>query len=226
MNENLNSQYDSFSDEFIKGTDIHNDLSRIAYYSALENMVFAGKKVLDVGCGDGWDIKQLTKQNAICYGLDSSKALVAEAQKNNPLAKIIEGNMESLPYENNLFDVVLSKYAIQTSTNVPLVLSEMDRVLKPKGEMIYLAVHPLRQFLEKKKHPKDYFQQEIVESIFFGGSVSAHEPTHTLNEYLNPNFLNKYQINHFQEYKDFPSSERVDGDEYPCFFILKATKLR
>lgn len=221
----LNSQYNSFFDDFIKGTDIHNDLSRTAYYSALEHIVFEGKKVLDVGCGDGWDIKQLIKQNAICYGLDSSNSLVAEAQKNNSSATIIEGNMESLPYENESFDVVLSKYAIQTSTNVPLVLSEMDRVLKPKGKIVYLAVHPLRQFLEKKKHPKDYFQQEIVESIFFGGSVSAHEPTHTLNEYLNPDFLSKYQINHFQEYKDFPSSEKVDGDEYPCFFVMGATKL-
>jgi len=225
MDKNLDSQYDSFPDDFIKGTKIHNDLSRAAYYSILENIIFAGKTILDVGCGDGWDLKQLMKKEAICYGIDSSKALVNVAQKNIPSAKIIEGNMESLPYENSSFDVILSKYAIQTSTNVPLVLSEMDRVLKTGGTMVYLAVHPLRQFLEKKKHPKDYFEQEVVKSVFFGGSISANEPTHTLNEYLNPNFLRKYQINHFQEYKDFPSSEKVDGDEYPCFFVLKATKL-
>ena len=157
MVESSNSQYDSFSDDFIKGTDIHNDLSRAAYYSVLENIVFAGKTVLDVGCGDGWDLQQLVKKEAICYGLDSSKALVNVAQKNIPSAKIIEGNMESLPYENSSFDVILSKYAIQTSTNVPLVLSEMDRVLKTGGTMVYLAVHPVFKTLFISDNTKGTF---------------------------------------------------------------------
>lgn len=222
--DKLNSQYNQFAKEFVEGTDIHNEKSRTAYYSALEDIVFNGKKVLDIGCGDGWDINKISKRNATMFGLDSSSDLVRIANENNPKATIIEGKMELLPYENEFFDVILSKYAIQTSTNVPKVLSEMNRVLKPGGIITYLAVHPLRQFLEKKKHPKNYFLQEIVESIFFGGSVSAFEPTHTFNEYFNQEFLKKYQITHFKEYEDFPSSEKIAGDTYPCFFVLKAIK--
>jgi len=222
--EKLNLQYDDFSKEFIDGTEIYNEKSRIAYYSVLKDIIFDGKKVLDVGCGDGWDINKISKRGAKMYGIDSSSDLVRIAREDNPKASIIEGNMESLPYENEFFDVVLSKYAIQTSTNVPKVISEMDRVLKPGGIITYLAVHPLRQFLEKKKHPKNYFLQEIVESKFFGGSVSASEPTHTFNEYFNSEFLKKYQITYFKEYEDFPSSEKISGDTYPCFFVLKAIK--
>ncbi|MFH1590267.1 MAG: class I SAM-dependent methyltransferase [archaeon] len=224
MKYNLQTQYNGFTNKFIEGTDIHNKISRREYYSALETILFSQKKVLDVGCGDGYDIKKLLRKKAFMHGIDSSKNLVEKARKNNPNASIIEGNMECLPYEDSFFDVVLSKYVLQTSTNVPKVLAEMDRVLKPGGIITYLTVHPLRQFLEKKKHPKDYFKQEIVESIFFGGTVSAQEPTHTMNKYLNPEFLRNFRITYFKEHTDFPSSEKVDGDIYPCFFVLKAEK--
>ncbi len=224
MIKNLNSQYDGLVREFTEGADVYNKISRKAYYSVLENISLSQKKVLDLGCGDGWDINKLLKKGALMYGLDSSKKLIEVAKRNNPQASFIVGNMESLPYSDSFFNVVLSKYAIQSSANVPKVISEIDRVLQPKGTLVYLVVHPIRQFLEKKKHPKDYFKQEIVKSVFFGGTVSAHEPTHTMNEYLNPKFIKNYRITHFKEYEDFPSSEKVDGDEYPCFFILGAEK--
>lgn len=224
MNNYIPSQYDSFVTSFVEGTSFHNDTSRAAYYSMLD-FDLQGKKILDVGCGDGYDLAQLAKQGAQCYGIDAAQSLVSLAQKNAPEAHVMYGIMESLPYANNSFDVVLSKYALQTTEQLPQVLEEMGRVLKPNGVMAYLTVHPLRQFLEKKKHPKDYFLQEVVNSVFFGGTVTAREPTHTMDEYLNSNFLKKYHILHFKEHIDFPSSERIEGDNYPCFFVLKARKL-
>ncbi|MBD3209649.1 class I SAM-dependent methyltransferase [Candidatus Woesearchaeota archaeon] len=223
MIEDIVQQYDKFAKTFVEGTDTHNAISRKEYYTMLIDIAMKGKTILDVGCGDGYDIKLFEQQGAHCYGIDASNELVRLASDNTQ-ANIITGNMEHLPYEDQTFDLVVSKYALQASTKVPQVLAEMDRVLKPGGTMAYLAVHPLRQFLEKKKHPKDYFTQEIVTSVFFGGTVSAHEPTHTMNEYLNPEFLSKYRITHFSEHGDFPSSEKVNGDTYPCFFVLKAIK--
>jgi ubiquinone/menaquinone biosynthesis C-methylase UbiE len=228
MIENITTQYNAFASEFAKGTTIHNDISRAAYYAMLQ-FDMRGKRILDVGCGDGYDIEQLYDKgvNEI-YGLDSSTELITLAKsrltKKIPEENFKEGLMENLPYKNEYFDVVLSKYVLQTSYDVPLVLKEMDRVLRPGGVIAYLTVHPLRQFLEKKKHPKNYFLQEIVEPIFFGGTVSAKEPTHTMNEYLNPDFLKKYRITNFHEEGDFPSAENIDGDTYPCFFVLKAEK--
>ncbi|MGV8162356.1 MAG: class I SAM-dependent methyltransferase [Candidatus Nanoarchaeia archaeon] len=224
MIEDLASQYDEFSAKFIAGTNIYNDLSRKLYYEML-NINFRNKKLLDVGCGDGYDLVRFQKLGAKVYGIDASKELVKIAKEHLPKEHIQLGLMEKLPYANEFFDAVISKYVLQTSTNVPLVLKEMDRVLKVGGTLAYLAVHPLRQFLEKKKHPKSYFTQEIVESIFANGTVTAREPTHSFNEYFNPEFLRKYKITHFKEEEDFPSSEKVDGDTYPCFFVLKAEKI-
>ncbi len=220
----LASQYDAFADDFVRGAEDYNFKSRKAYYSALEMISLKGGKVLDVGCGDGWDLQRISSMGAEVFGIDSSSELVRMAQKNNPDVPIVWGDMNDLPFKDSYFDVVLSKYVIQTSEDVPKTLVEMSRVLKAGGTLAYLAVHPLRQFLEKKKHPKDYFMQEVVESRFFGGRVSANEPTHTFNEYFNKNFLRSFRVDYFEEFEDFPSSERMGGDNYPCFFIVSATK--
>lgn len=232
MNDNLASQYNEFSAEYIQGNRTHNQKSRRIYYAML-NFDMIGKKVLDVGCGDGFDLSLFHRNctdfygnRAYLYGVDASKEMIQLAQKNVPEANLRVGLFEKLPYQDNFFDVVLTKYALQTSKNIPLVLKEMDRVLRPGGIMAYLVVHPTRQFLEKKKHPKNYFIQEIVESTFFEGTVTAREPTHTFNEYFNTEFLRKYHITYFREEDDFPSAEKIDGDTYPCFFVLKAEKIK
>jgi len=223
MKEGIESQYDEFASKFAHGTEIYNRPSRAAFY-AMFNFDMTGKRLLDVGCGDGYDLNEFQKRGALVEGVDSSKELIKIAKTRAPEAELTLGLMESLPYEDSTFDVVISKYALQTSPDVPRSIGEMCRVIRPGGLLAYLTVHPLRQFLEKRKHPKDYYKQEIVESTFFGGTVTAHEPTHTMEEYLNPEFLEEFQITHFKEHPDFPSSEGIDGDTYPCFFVLRAQK--
>ena len=44
-----------------------------------------------------------------------------------------------------------------------------------------------------------------------------------MNEYLSPFFFKHFKLESF--YEDFDSgSEKVDGDTYPSFFILKARR--
>ena len=223
MNTGITFQYDGLGEKFIEGTDIYNESSRAAYYSMLD-FGMNNKVLLDVGCGDGYDLSRFQGLGAQVFGIDASILLLQRAKEKVPKARLVLGLMEELPFRDSFFDVVLSKYVLQTSNDVPRVLKEMDRVLKVGGIMAYLTTHPTRQFLEKKKHPKDYFLQELVESIFFNGTVSIREPTHTMNEYLNREFLKKYRVTFFKEQGDFPSSEKVDGDNYPCYFILSAEK--
>ncbi len=223
MKQNLARQYDNFADTFLQGVEQYNDLCSRVYFTKL-NTNLRRMKVLDIGCGNGRDLSMLLNSGAYLYGIDASQIMVKRAKTNVSRAHITQGVMEDLPYNDGFFDVVMSKYVIQSSTDVLTCIQEMNRVLKPGGTLLYLAVHPLRQFIEKKKHPKDYFLQEIVESVFFEGTVTASEPTHTMNDYLNPQFLQNFRVIEFEEHTDYPSCEKIDGDSYPCFFVLKARK--
>ena len=130
---------------------------------------------------------------------------------------------EEVPFDDDCFDIVVSKYAIQTAPNLGPIWSEVHRILKPKGVFVYLAVHPMRQFLERKKQGEDYFQQTIVDSLILNNSILVKEPTHTFNEYLTGDFLSKFDIQKYQESWD-PAAERIGGQKYPGYFIIKASK--
>ncbi|MFH1802402.1 MAG: class I SAM-dependent methyltransferase [archaeon] len=223
MKDRIESQYDGFAEAFTQETEKYNERSRAAFY-AMFNFDMSGRRLLDVGCGDGYDLNEFQKRDVLVEGIDSSKEMIKIAKTRLPETSLIVCPMESLPYEDASFDVVTSKYALQTSRDVPKSISEMCRVLRPGGILAYLTVHPLRQFLEKGNSARDYYRQDVVESNFFGGTVTAHEPTHTMEEYLNTEFLAQFQIDYFREHSDFPSARGINGDIYPCFFVLKAQK--
>jgi ubiquinone/menaquinone biosynthesis C-methylase UbiE len=221
--KNISNQYNKFASNYVKENHRYNTKSDDCFFRLLGTPI-PYQKLLDVGCGNGLDLQRYSNLGVHAYGIDASIEMVNMSKVNAPKAEIVLGVMENLPYNNSLFDVVTSKYVIQTSTNVPQVLSEMTRVLKSGGILQYLAVHPTRQFLEKKKTGKDYFLQEIVHSVFFEGKVTALEPSHTFNEYFNQNFLRDYDLLNFEEHDHFPDAERIGGDNYPCFFIVRAKK--
>lgn len=221
MNKELAQQYNGFLKDFLKDHAKFNADSRKYFYNQVDEQL-KNKLVLDMACGDGQDILHYRSLGATVIGIDASSKLVNIA---NSLGGNVDlGYMENLPYPDRCFDIVLSKWALQSSTDVPKVVQEIHRVLKPKGLVAYLTVHPLRQFLEKKKHPKDYFKQEIVYSKFFEGKVVAREPSHTMTEYISPFFLKNFKILSYDERPDFPNVEQIEGDNYPCFLFIKARK--
>lgn len=215
------SQYDPQAETYSENVQVQNEES-LAVFARFLEMPLEGKRVLDLGCGDGEALSKLAARGAKIYGIDGSSEMVKLARATNPHAEIIEGDFTQLPYPNNSFDLVISKWALQTTESIAPVYEGVRRVLKPGGQLVCLACHPMRQFIEKKRHGIDYFQQETVTSVFFDGLVTAQEPSHTMNEYLSPFFFEHFSLEAFEEGFD-SGAEKVNGDIYPSFFIIKAT---
>jgi ubiquinone/menaquinone biosynthesis C-methylase UbiE len=208
-----------YSDLFVK----ENELSIAAYFKQFD-FDLNNKKLIDLGCGDGHDLQIFGKHGAILHGIDASEDMVKQAKVLNPSADIKVGYFENIPYPDNSFDIVVSKWSFQTSAEIEPIYKEVLRVLKPNGYFVFLTGHPTRQFIEKKKHPKDYFKKEMVESVLFGGKITVKEPSHTMNEYLSPFFLHHFVLQEYMEGFD-AGAEKVEGDIYPIFVIFKARKL-
>jgi SAM-dependent methyltransferase len=102
-----------------------------------------GDCVLDVGCGCGVDallsagfVGPLGK----AVGLESSQAMLAKARDNARTAGVvnaefIDGNAESLPFENDAFDVITSSGVYNLVIDKKKALDEAFRVLKPGGRL-------------------------------------------------------------------------------------------
>lgn len=221
----LAKQYNNFAKNFSDVNDMgenSNRENRELFYSYLD-FVKPGMKLLDLACGDGLDLAHYKELGARVYGIDASEEMIALSKQRLPETDLLVGLFEELPYENEYFDVVLSKYAIQTSADTEPIFREIYRVLKPGGIMMYLVTHPFRQYFEKKDIQADYFEQKTVDSILFNNAIIVKEPTHTLNEYLSYFLFENFDVQLYEEIWD-PAAEQIDGKRYPGFFILRAKK--
>ncbi len=217
------NQYNAIAKKYSEMVVENNQDSITAYFRYLD-ISMNGKSVLDLGCGDGYDLSRIKLKGALIFGTDSSQEMIKIAQQKNPEGNIKIGFFENIPFADHSFDIVISKWAFQQSMDIDSIYREIARVIKPNGQLVYLSTHPIRQFIDKKRSGKDYFKKEIVEAIFFDGQLREKSPSHTMNEYLSPTFFKFFILESYEEGND-RGAEKVDGDIYPSYFIIMARRL-
>ena len=90
-----------------------------------------GQRVLDVGCGVGAFLRLVAARGARAYGLDASTALLDVARRRVPDADLRLGDMEALPYENDVFDLVCGFNSFFFANDIVAAVREAGRVAKP-----------------------------------------------------------------------------------------------
>ncbi|MGE5546157.1 MAG: methyltransferase domain-containing protein [Solirubrobacterales bacterium] len=108
----------------------------------VETIAFAGKRVIDVGCGDGHLVRHMTRAGAHVLGVECSARQLAKARAAETVAdeEIVEGVGQALPAADASADVVVFFNSLH---HVPAEfmaqsLSEAARVLKPGG-LLYIS---------------------------------------------------------------------------------------
>lgn len=96
----------------------------------------AGRRVLDIGCGDGALTDRLAAGGAIVTGIDADPEMVAEAAKAAPTATVMVAKAEHLPFAGGSFDVVVANTVFCLTDARRAALSEAVRVLRPGGRLL------------------------------------------------------------------------------------------
>jgi SAM-dependent methyltransferase len=108
---------------------------------------FAGKQLLEVGCGIGTDLVRFARGGAVCTGVDLSQTAIDLARRNlsvNGLtADLHVGNGEALAFADASFDVVYGHGVVQYTADPALLLRECHRVLRPGGRGIFMVYNRL-----------------------------------------------------------------------------------
>ena len=103
----------------------------------------AGEQLLEVGGGMGTDLAQFAKHGAIVTDVDLSGGHLQIAQENFRLrgltGRFVHHDAESLPFENDTFDLVYSNGVIHHTPNTRRTVAEIFRVLKPGGRAIVMV---------------------------------------------------------------------------------------
>ncbi|HEX9841839.1 MAG TPA: class I SAM-dependent methyltransferase [bacterium] len=100
----------------------------------------AGRRVLDVGCGDGDWALAAARQGAQVVGVDASLPMIEAARVRARDAaldvRFQQGDAMALPFEHDRFDGVLAVTVLCFVPDAPAALREMARVLVPGGRLV------------------------------------------------------------------------------------------
>ncbi len=99
-----------------------------------------GDRVLDVACGTGIVARTVAEragQGVSVTGVDVNPAMLEMArQVAGETIEFVEGNAQSLPFDDASFDVVLCQQGLQFFRDRVAALKEMHRVITPGGRVV------------------------------------------------------------------------------------------
>ncbi|MGH2830827.1 MAG: class I SAM-dependent methyltransferase [Actinomycetota bacterium] len=106
--------------------------------------------VLEIGCGTGFFIVNLWQAGLVerAYAQDISPGMVEVCRRNAERAgldgiEVKASDAESLPYDDDSFDLVVGHAVLHHLPDVPAALRECYRVLRPGGRLV-IAGEPTR----------------------------------------------------------------------------------
>jgi arsenite methyltransferase len=134
-----------FDDEFLRLVEEFNTSAgaverRSRILSALD--LRPGDHVLDVGAGPGHQVAEIAPTVApggLVKGVDSAENAITIARKRwtgFDNVEFVLGDAYKLPFENSTFHVVMSSQVFEYLDDVAAALSEIFRVLKPRGRVL------------------------------------------------------------------------------------------
>lgn len=126
--------------------------------------------VLDVACGTGDFLRACEQLGAHVSGVDLSGKAINACVDSLPMGDFYECSAESLPFNDDCFDVITCLGSLEHFVAPEIALKEMVRVAKPGASFVILV--PNKDFLTRKLG-------------FFGGTnqVDAKEVVRTLEEW-------------------------------------------
>jgi SAM-dependent methyltransferase len=107
------------------------------YEAALRRApVRPGDRVLDVGCGTGVFLRMCVDRGATVSGIDAAETLLEVARGRVPEADIRLGDMQSLPYPDDTFDLVTGFTSFFFAEDIVAALEEAGRVARPGAPVV------------------------------------------------------------------------------------------
>jgi ubiquinone/menaquinone biosynthesis C-methylase UbiE len=105
----------------------------------------SGKRVLEIGVGAGTDHLNWARASTDLYGVDLTDRAIETTKERFKIygfkSNLQRVNAESLPFEDNYFDIVYSWGVIHHSEDIEKIIKEILRILKPKGKFLGMIYH-------------------------------------------------------------------------------------
>ena len=156
MKERVKLGYDGvFSDHITKYEELAGEFQRKAAAAQLTGLDLRGKEIIDIGCGTGIIsllALEMGAKRVVCGDISEYMLKLAEESFrktgfNQDRINFYQLDAESLPFDDNCFDAVITGMSFGLFPDQVKAAREMYRVLKPGG-MISLGAHGPEHYWE------------------------------------------------------------------------------
>ncbi|MCC6464783.1 MAG: class I SAM-dependent methyltransferase [Planctomycetes bacterium] len=146
--ETLRAQWAAYAADWIDRIRQDRDVSRVALLDdAMLAAVgdVAGKRVIDLGCGEGRFGRMLAGRGAEVLGVDLQPLFIEHATASRVGAeKYLVGDMEELEgIPDEAFDLAVSYLSLVDVPNLAAALAQAARVLRPGGRLVACNLAPM-----------------------------------------------------------------------------------
>jgi len=124
-----------------------------------ELLPHAGRRTLDLGCGEGRVGRELARAGHRVLGVDSSPTLAALAREAGGYEEVVCANASALPRPKDYCDLAIAFMSLQDMEDPAAAIAEIARVLEPGGCLCLAIVHPLNR---PPEGIDDYFSEHRV----------------------------------------------------------------
>jgi SAM-dependent methyltransferase len=210
------------------------------YEPAIDELLgdVSGRRVLDAGCGDGYDARRLAGRGAIVTAIDGSAEMLALARR-HPRQDRIEYRVADLtavlPLADAAFDAALANMVLMDLPRVDVALRELARVLAANGRLVVALTHPCFFTSDWVHDPHGarlhkavdaYLTPRVEELRFWGSTPHFHRP---LSHYFDALQRSGLVVDALKEAvpSDAQLEQRPDWEHHrriPSFIVLRAIR--
>ncbi|HBL84390.1 MAG: hypothetical protein A2Y17_04815 [Clostridiales bacterium GWF2_38_85] len=196
MLEILN-EWDNASKEWIKSLEFNQLRTNILIPETLKMLGdIKGKRLLDLGCGEGGYSRLFSNKGAIVVGVDFSENLINEAlrqNQNNEIKYYVRDACSLEGIGDGNFDFIVSAMCLMVIEDIESAVNEAYRVLKSGGVFLISILHPCFGFEDyfKEGPYQEFLSEHFGEPITFWHNTLSNIINCILNTGFNLKALNE-----------------------------------
>jgi SAM-dependent methyltransferase len=102
-----------------------------------------GRRTLELGCGEGRVVRDLTRLGHRAVGLDASPTLLGHARAADLSGRYVLADAARVPFGDGSFDLVVAYNSLMDIEDMEAAVREAARVLEVGGRLSVCVTHPI-----------------------------------------------------------------------------------